>query len=148
MPHITFSPCSPKKNHFLLKPPQYIEPGLHLPIRLNWGFFLLFRFFYVFVILGLPRLVWKWLWFGFIGNFAATHDSWCVKRVHDAHSASLGSGFCRGFGWVGMEAQMDQCLSKDTIPTSPTTTTQSTCFAFAPIPSLNYLRFLFPNCIP
>ena len=50
-----------------------------------------------------------------------------------------------GWAWKPRWANV---LSKDTFPTSPTTTTLSTCFAFVPIPSLNSLKFQFPNCIP
>ncbi|KAK4601119.1 hypothetical protein RGQ29_010623 [Quercus rubra] len=54
-------------------------------------------------------------------------------------------GVLVGWAWKPRWANV---LSKDTFPTSPTTTTLSTCFAFVPIPSLNSLKFQFPNCIP
>lgn len=53
-------------------------------------------------------------------------------------------GVLVGWAWKPRWANV---LSKDTFPTSPTTTTLSTCFAFVPIPSLNSLKFQFPNCI-
>ncbi|XP_075640383.1 uncharacterized protein LOC142612147 [Castanea sativa] len=54
-------------------------------------------------------------------------------------------GVLVGWAWKPRWANI---LSKDTFPTSPATTTLSTCFAFVPIPSLNSLKFQFPNCIP
>ena len=49
--------------------PQVIIVLSCLPIKLNQGFFLLFRFLCVFAHLGLLGLVWKWLWFWFYQKF-------------------------------------------------------------------------------
>ncbi|KAL0014145.1 hypothetical protein SO802_001214 [Lithocarpus litseifolius] len=86
--------------------------------------------------------------FGFIGNFERPTivdvlrelmmfiaPLWVVVLV----------GVLVGWAWKPRWANV---LSKDTFPTLPITTTQSSCFTFAPIPSLNSLRFQFQLLLP